>query len=362
MKIHLDLFFDLVHFVILFLKPGGRKSLIAEIIVLRKQLSISGRTRKRAPNLSKSERLSFAFFMSLISKKRLSKTALVVRPSTFVKLHRALVKRKYSDLFSNRTKRKPGPKGPSKELINAIVEMKKRNPRFGCRRIAMQISNTFGVKIDKDIVWRVLSKRYKPKNGDKSTTWLTFIGHMKDSLWSLDFLCCESISLKTHWVMIIMDQYTRRIIGFAVHQGNLSGPVICRMFNRIILENNLPKYLSSDNDPLFKFHRWRANLRILEIKEIKSVPFVPISHPFVERLIRSCRDEVLDQTLFSTATDLHHKLNDFKNYFNARRTHQGLDGKIPKQISDELDSNVVSLENYRWQRHCRGLFSLPIAA
>ena len=32
---------------------------------------------------------------------------------------------------------------------------------------------------------------------------------------------------------------------------------------------------------LFKFHRWRANLRIFEVEEIKSVPYVPTSHPFI---------------------------------------------------------------------------------
>ncbi len=66
----------------------------------------------------------------------------------------------------------------------------------------------------------------------------------------------------------------------------------------------LPKYLSSDNDPLFRFHRWRSNLRIMEVKEIKSVPYSPMSHPFVERLISSVRRELLDKTLFWNANDL----------------------------------------------------------
>src|SRR5215831_12648688 len=46
---------------------------------------------------------------------------------------------------------------------------------------------------------------------------------------------------------------------------------------------HLPKYLSSDHDPLYRFHLWEANLRILEVTEIKTVPYVPLSHPFVER-------------------------------------------------------------------------------
>ena len=50
-------------------------------------------------------------------------------------------------------------------------------------------------------------------------SWLTFIGHTKDSLWSVDLFRCEAITLKLHWVLVVMDQSTRRIIGFAVHAG-----------------------------------------------------------------------------------------------------------------------------------------------
>jgi hypothetical protein len=49
------------------------------------------------------------------------------------------------------------------------------------------------------------------------------------------------------------------------------------MFNQAKSKQPLPKHLSTDDDPLFRFHRWRANLRVLEIEEIKPVPFVPYS-------------------------------------------------------------------------------------
>jgi hypothetical protein len=55
-----------------------------------------------------------------------------------------------------------------------------------------------------------------------------------------------------------------------------------------------PKHVSTDHDPLFCFHRWRANLRVREIEEVKSVPCAPVSHPFVERLIGTIRREYLD--------------------------------------------------------------------
>ena len=156
----------------------------------------------------------------MINAKRLSRIAIALKPATLLKFHKALVKRKYHLLFSNKSPRKPGPKGPCQAIIDAIVEMKRRNPSYGQRRIAMQISIAFGVEIDKDVVRRVLNKHYKNNPNDNGPSWLTFIGHMKDSLWSVDMFCCESIHLKTHWVMVVMDQFSRRIIGFAVHAGD----------------------------------------------------------------------------------------------------------------------------------------------
>ena len=88
------------------------------------------------------------------------------------------------------------------------------------------------------------------------------------------------------------------------------------MFNQAIRWQPIPKYLSSDRDPLYRFHQWQANLRVLEVAEIKTVPYVPLSHPFVERLIGSVRREYLERILFWTAVDLETKLLEFKNYYN----------------------------------------------
>jgi hypothetical protein len=57
--------------------------------------------------------------------------AIVLKPSTFFSFHRALVKRQYRLLFTPKTRGKPGPTGPSPELVSAILEMKRRNPKFG---------------------------------------------------------------------------------------------------------------------------------------------------------------------------------------------------------------------------------------
>ncbi len=104
-----------------------------------------------------------------------------------------------------------------------------------------------------------------------------FLGHMKDSLWSVDLFQCESIRLKSHWVLVVMDRFTCRLVGFGVPAGEVDGMALCRMFSRIISGKEPPRHLSSDHDPLFEYHRWQANLRLLDIEPIKSVPDTPVS-------------------------------------------------------------------------------------
>jgi hypothetical protein len=88
------------------------------------------------------------------------------------------------------------------------------------------------------IIRRVLAIHYKPDPRNRGPSWLTTIGHAKDSLWSrdagpVDLLRCESTLPKSHWVMVVIDQYTRRIIGFSVHAGNVDGTALCRMRSRM---------------------------------------------------------------------------------------------------------------------------------
>jgi len=161
-------------------------------------------------------------------------------------------------------------------------------------------------------------------------------------------------------VLVVMDQCTRRIVGFGVQRGVINGVGLRRMFNRATRWQTLPKYLSADHDPLHRFYQWQANLRILDVKEIKTVPYVPLSHSFVERLIDTIRRECLDRTLFWTAADLETKLLDFQRYDNSHRTHAGLDGRTPEPSFDTGSARECPCVS--WQPHCRGLYQTPIAA
>ena len=184
--------------------------------------------------------------------------------------------------------------------------MKRRNPNFGYQRIADQIACVFGIELDKHTVRRVLASHNRQEPTPKGPSRLTFLGHSKD--------------------------------------------------------RKTPRLLSSDNDPLFDFHRWKANLRVLDINEIKTVPYASLSHPFIERLIGTVRREVLDHAPFWGERDLDRKLESFRRYFNRARCHRSLGGRAPDPPAFEPSRPVAGLDNLEWKLYCRGLYQLPVAA
>ncbi len=145
------------------LRPGGVRSVLAESLLLKHQLIVLRRSHKRAPNVSRWDRLLMGFTVGVIRPKRLAKTAVCPKPQTLLRFHKALVKLKYRWLFSASKHARPGPKGPSPDIIAAVVAMKQRNPRMGWRKIAEHIAHTFGVEIDKDVVRRILDNHYVPR-------------------------------------------------------------------------------------------------------------------------------------------------------------------------------------------------------
>src|ERR1700736_5513277 len=91
--------------------PDGARSVVAESVLVKQQLLILNRSRKRSPHLRSSDRMVAGVCALLMRPGRLIRSAIVLRPSTLLCLHRALTKRKYRLLFSPKVRKKPGPEG-----------------------------------------------------------------------------------------------------------------------------------------------------------------------------------------------------------------------------------------------------------
>ena len=153
-----DFLILLLHLVVTLARlagPGGLRSVIAESVLVRHQVLVLSRGRKRAPNLRAGDRIIMGLCALFIRPARVFRSAIILKPATLLHFHSLLSKRKYRMLFSPKRHQRPGPKGPEKDVIDAVVSMKRRNPNWGCPRIAQQIALAFGIEIDR--MWFVAS-------------------------------------------------------------------------------------------------------------------------------------------------------------------------------------------------------------
>ena len=168
------LFIHLITTLAPLLGPGGVRSLVAESLILKHQLLIANRSRLRSNNLPSSDRILAGLLALLVRPTRLLRSAIVLKPSTLLAFHKTMSKQKYRMLFSPNRRRMPA------------------RP------------------------WRSTSTGFSPITTGRDRTPMVppgcFLGHMKDSLWNMDLFRCESATLRSHWVLVVMDQYTRRII------------------------------------------------------------------------------------------------------------------------------------------------------
>jgi hypothetical protein len=189
----------------------------------------------------------------------------VLKPSTLLRFLKVLVKRKYRAPFSSKHRGRRGAKGPARELINAVVEMKRRNPRSvgAADELPNRLLSRLACDIDSDVVRRILGVHLRPESGKSGPSWLTFLSHTKDSLWSADLFRLESLKLRTHWVLVLMDQYARRIIGFGIHRGVVDGAALCR---------NVPAGDKAEIFTQLSQHRQRSLISIPSIPSMAGQP------------------------------------------------------------------------------------------
>ena len=103
------------------LRPGGVSGVVAESLLLKRQLLISHRPRQRAPNLTALDRFMLGLTKLLVNPCRILKLSILIKPATLLRFHKALGNRKYRLLFSDLSRRRnPGPKGSAHEVSSRI--------------------------------------------------------------------------------------------------------------------------------------------------------------------------------------------------------------------------------------------------
>jgi hypothetical protein len=104
------LFVHLIVTVVRLARPGGLRSVVAESVLVKHQLCILNRGRKRAPNLHAAERIIAGLCTLFMNPARVLRSAIVLKPSTLLHLHHLLTKRKYRMLMNGCRPHQSGPR------------------------------------------------------------------------------------------------------------------------------------------------------------------------------------------------------------------------------------------------------------
>src|SRR5215831_8992692 len=140
-----DILVVLVHSIVTvvrLIKPGGLRAVVAESVLTRHQLLILNRSRKRAPSLRVSDRMIACLCTLLMHPSRMLRCGIVLKPSTLLRFHHVLTKRKYHMLFA-RPSAEVGLVRRGRPKNGSMPSWKGNDVTLGCPRIAQQITLAF---------------------------------------------------------------------------------------------------------------------------------------------------------------------------------------------------------------------------
>jgi transposase InsO family protein len=314
----------------------SKPQLITETLLLRQQLIVLNRSVKR-PHFTRPDRGLLVLLASNL--QNWTEALLIVKPDTVLRWHRQGFR-----LFWKQKSRAASqqPKIPA-ETISLIKEMATNNRLWGAERIRGGLLKV-GIKVAKRTVQRYM-RQARPTR-PHGQTWATFLRNHATDIWACDFLQVHDVLFRPLFAFFITELDSRRIIHVGVTRSP-SDEWVAQQLREATPFGHAPTYLIRDNDAKYG-HHFEAVATGSRIKVLRTPIKAPRANAICERLLGSIRRECLDHLLVVSEAHLRRVLNEYVEYFNRSRPHQGIGQRIP--IQDELaapascsDGRVIAL-------------------
>ena len=295
-------------------------NLVLENLALRQQLAAMKRSIKR-PQLRSRDRL----FWILLSRfwSNWWQALIIVKPDTVVRWH----KKGFKLFWKFKSRRKGSGRPPvSSEIRDLVRKMAKANLLWGAPRIHGEL-----LKLGFEICERTVSNLMPHRNTKPpSQTWRTFLQNHMTNMVSIDFFMIPTANFRILFMLVILSHNRRQVVHFNV----TSNPTAIWTTQQMVEAfpwDTAPKYLLRDRDSIYGAY-CRKRLKYMGITEVIIAPRSPWQNPFVERLIRSIRNDCLDHVIFFNARHLKRILSSYFNYYHNDRTHYRLGKDTPSGL------------------------------
>src|SRR6266508_4014708 len=302
-------------------RPSADCELEMKVVVLRHQVKVLSRKVGR-PKLRRIDKAFLAACSRVVPRHRWG--SFIVAPSTLLRWHRELVRRKWT-CKPNRLGRPP----IDLAVRELVCRMARENPRWGYMRIKGECRK-LGVSVAATTVKKVLrAAGLEPAPRRDGPSWSEFLRSQAEAAWACDFFSMETAFLHTLYVLFFIEVGSRRL-HVTTSTRNPSGEFVAQQARNLSMDGELEgvAFLIRDRDS--KYTRAFDEVFISEGARVIKTPLrAPKANAFAERFVRTVHHEVMALTLVLGRRHLHRILRCYAEHYNAQRPHRGLDLQTP---------------------------------
>lgn len=235
-----------------------------------------------------------------------------------------------------------------RELVNRMLGLVKRHPRYGYRRIWALLREE-GFAINRKRVhrlWRkeglkVPVKQHKKRRLGKSENGIMHHqSRHRDHVWAWDFVHDRTEDGRALKWLSIVDEYTRECLALEVRRSFKSSDVI-DVLRELFAIRGTPGHIRSDNGPEFIARAIGVWLSGAKVQTLYIEPGSPWENGYTESFHGRLRDELLESELFGCLAEAKMLSTQWRMEYNHRRPHSSLGYIAPAVFAASLAESPV---------------------
>jgi transposase InsO family protein len=277
---------------------------------------------------------------------------LVVRPETVLRWHRDLIARRHARRSRPHQSGRPR---TIRSIRRLVLRLACENPTWGYRRIHGELL-VLGVEVAASTVWEILKDAgIEPAPERISSTWAVFLRSQAHAIIAADFFETTTLTGAKLYVLAVIEHTTRRIriLGVTAHP---TAAWVTQTARNLVMDLEdtgcQVKYMIRDRDGKYPA-LFDTILADAGITVVLTGVRIPRMNAITERWVRTCRRELLDQTLILNQRHLRHALREYEAFYNEHRAHQGVANARPLAPLPEPITNRDRLTHLNIHRHDR---------
>src|SRR5512136_560900 len=234
--------------------------------------------------------------------------------------------------------------GPVREKI---VEIKKREPFFGVKRISHLLKRAFFLSASPETVRRTLRAESlivpsRKKHQHNITRPRFFERSTPNQLWQSDIFTFR-LGGRYAYLIGFIDDYSRYMVGLELYRSQTADQVL-EVYRRAIGEYGVPKEMLTDRGR--QYTNWRGSTRFERelgkerVRHIKSQAHHPMTLGKIERFWKTIYEEFLVRAQFVSFEEARERIRQWVQYYNHKRPHQGIGGLCPADRYFEIQAEL----------------------